>query len=138
MEGVGYTPGTGTQVAIETSSDGKLVQLVKTVVLNPWSYAGVTGGIVDTADVVLMAAPGVGKRIVLTSLQVHNSSATSSEIVLKSGATVIWRGYVPNVMTMMQNIVMSLRAAENTPLTFAVLVSGTATRISAQGTTENV
>lgn len=104
---------------------------------NFWSYAGATGGITNTSDVAVKAAAGAGVRNFLCSLQVSNSAAVASEIVVKDGATVIWRGYVPASMTTMVSVPMSpcLRGTANTALNVAMITTGTATRVSAQGYT---
>jgi len=102
-----------------------------------WGYAGATSGIVDTADVVLKAAAGVGNAVYLTSLQFLNTHATvSTEVVVKSGSTVIWRGYAPAVMKTMSTVTFSppLRSASNAALNFACITTGTQTYVSAQGT----
>lgn len=52
----------------------------------PWSYAAGSGGITDTNDVTLAAAPGVGRSNYLTSLQLQNTSATPTEVVIKGVA----------------------------------------------------
>lgn len=101
-----------------------------------WQYAGITGGIVDTADVVLTASAGAGLRNYLTSIQYINTAAVASEIVVKDGATVIWRGMAPASMTFPATVDFSaapLRGTAATALNVAMVTTGTATRVSAQG-----
>ena len=100
-----------------------------------WQFAGATGGITDTSDVALMAAGGASVRNHLLSLQYFNSAAVASEIVIKDGSTVIWRGYAPASMTQPAAIQFepALRGTANTALNVAMLTTGTATRVSAQG-----
>lgn len=100
-----------------------------------WSYAGVSGGITTTSDVTLIAAGGTSVRNYLSALQYINTSAVASEIVVKEGSTVLWRGYAPAAMTQAEKIMFEvpLRAAPNTPLTVALLTTATATIVSAQG-----
>lgn len=102
-----------------------------------WAYAGVTGGITNTADVALMAAAGAGVRNFLHSIQWKNTSTVASEIVVKDGATVIWRGHVSASMTVMDGWTFDppLRGTANTALNVAMLTTGTATIVSAQGST---
>jgi hypothetical protein len=102
-----------------------------------WHYAGVTGGITDTSDVALAAAAGAGIRNYLTAIQFKNISATASEIVVKDGSTVIWRGHAGASMTAMERIVfpVPLKGTANTALNVALLTTATATIVSAQGFT---
>ncbi len=100
-----------------------------------WRYAGVAGGITDAADVTLAAAGGASVRNYLASIQYHNTSATASEIVIKDGSTVIWRGYAPASMTVPATVAFEvpLKGTANTALNVAMITTGTATRVSAQG-----
>src|SRR6185436_1265106 len=61
-----------------------------------WKYAAASGGITDTADVVLHAAAGASLYNALQSIQFINTDLTvGTEVVVKDGSTVIWRGFVP-------------------------------------------
>lgn len=103
--------------------------------LAPWSYAAASGGITDTSDVTLAAAPGAGKSNYLTGIQVMNSSATATEVVIKSGSTVLWRAKFGASMIQPVNIEFTrpLIAANNTALTAACITTATVTYINAQG-----
>lgn len=105
------------------------------VVIAPWSYAAASGGITDTADVTLVAAPGAGKSNYLTSLQVCNTSGTATEVVIKSGSTVLWRCKVGASMIQPTSIsfLRPLVTANNTAMTAACITTATATYINAQG-----
>lgn len=107
-------------------------------VVVPWSYAAASGGITDTADVTLVAAPGAGRSNYLTSLQVCNTSATATEVVVKSGTSVLWRCKVGASMTRPAEIefLRPLIGANNTALTAACITTATATYIDAQGYTD--
>lgn len=60
-----------------------------------WHYAAASGGITDTSDVTLAAAPTNGQRNYLTALQITNKDATvGTEVVIKDGSTVLWRIYM--------------------------------------------
>jgi hypothetical protein len=59
--------------------------------LLPWSYVAASGGITNTTPVSLVAAPGIGKANFVTAVQLLNSSATATEVVITSGSTVLWR-----------------------------------------------
>lgn len=104
-------------------------------VVAPWSYAAASGGITDTADVTLAAAPGAGKSNYLTSLQVCNTSGTATEVVIKSGSTVLWRCKVGASMIQPTSIsfLRPLVTANNTAMTAACITNATATYINAQG-----
>lgn len=100
-----------------------------------WAYAGVTGGITNTSDVVLAAAAGAGLRNYCTAIQLFNSSATATEVVIKDGTTVIWRGRVGASMTNPVPITFPtpLKSSANAALNFACITTATATIVSAQG-----
>jgi len=101
----------------------------------PWSYAAASGGITDTADVTLVAAAGVGKSNYLTGLQVQNTSGTATEVVIKTGSTVLWRCRVGASMINPVDITFTrpLISANNTSLTAACITNATVTYINAQG-----
>jgi len=118
-------PVTGATAPLSTSDD--------------WFYAGATGGITGTSDVVLVAA-SANLYNTCSSLQFLNTSTTGTEIVIKDGSTIIWRGYAqPTVAAVTQpgmtaiTFVPPLRSSLNSALNFACLTTSSATRISAQG-----
>lgn len=118
------------------------VQGVQIVRLNQipeleWSYAAASGGIINTTDVVLAAAAGAGLRRYITSLQLKNTSATATEVVLKDGSTVIWRGHVSANMGSTEEIVFSspLRTSANAALNVACITTAAAVYVNAQGYT---
>lgn len=100
-----------------------------------WQYAGATGGITDAADLAVIAAGGAGVRNNMTGLQYQNISATPSEIVVKDGSTVIWRGYAAANMAAPAGLPPGtvLRGTANTAMNVQMVTTGTATIISAQG-----
>lgn len=100
-----------------------------------WSYAAAAGGITDTADVTLTAAPGNLSANYLSAIQVVNKGATATEVVVKSGSTVLWRTYAAanGVSLIDVTFARPLPAANNTALTAACITTGTATIINAQG-----
>lgn len=103
----------------------------------PFSFAGATGGIINTADVPIAAAGGAGVRNFLCSIWFKNMAAVASEIVIKDGATIIWRGHVSASMTFGEYLQFSppLKGTANTALNVALLTTATATIVSAQGYT---
>lgn len=101
-----------------------------------WTYVAAAGGITDTSDVTLKAEPGVGNAVYLRALQIANKHATTgTEIVIKSGSTVLWRGYAGPVAAGAMGIEFPdpLVSDNNTALTAACVTTGTATLINAQG-----
>ena len=78
------------------TTDGRLITRLNSIPENEWQYAAASGGIVNTADNVLIAAAGAGIKNYLTGLSVANADLIrGSEIVIKDGAsTVIWRMYL--------------------------------------------
>jgi len=117
------------------TTDGRLVTRQNSIPENEWQYAAASGGIVNTADNVLIAAAGANIKNYLTDLSVANANATASEIVIKDGAsTVIWRMYLA-ANAPIQSIKFStpLQSTANTALNVACITTGTQTYINAQG-----
>jgi len=115
--------------------DGRQIVRLNSIPENEWQYAAASGGIVNTADNVLIAAAGANIKNYLTGLSVANANATASEIVIKDGAsTVIWRMYLA-ANAPIQSIRFStpLQSSANTALNVACITTGTQTYISAQG-----
>ena len=93
-----------------------------------------SGGIVNTTDNVLVAAAGAGIKNYLTCLSIANASATATEVVVKDGSTVIWRGYVAANLTLKDiPFPTPLQSTANTALNVACITTATQTYISAQG-----
>lgn len=105
-----------------------------------WAYAAASGGIVNTTDVVIKAAAGASIRNYLTAISITNASAvTATEVVVKDGATVIWRGFV-GAQTLLNSVVgvvfpTPLRSTANTALNVACITTGAAVYVNAQGYT---
>jgi len=117
------------------TQDGRLITRLNSIPQNEWQYAAESGGIVNTADNVLIAAAGANIKNYLTDLSVANANATASEIVIKDGAsTVIWRMYLA-ANAPIQSIRFStpLQSTANTALNVACITTGTKTYINAQG-----
>jgi len=102
-----------------------------------WAYASAAGGIINTTDVVLAAAAGAGLRRFITSMQVKNVNATATEVVLKDGATIIWRGHVSASMGTTEEIIFTnpLKTTANAALNFACITTGAQVYVNAQGYT---
>lgn len=128
-----------------TSTDGQQVPLLvdKTGSASrrsntAWTYAGAEGGITNTSDVTLKAAAGIGNGVYLTGLQIVNKGGTATEVVVKSGSTVLWRTYAAANGANPINVAFPdpLVADNNTALTAACITTSSATIISAQGYTD--
>jgi hypothetical protein len=116
------------------TTDGRLITRLNSIPENEWQYAAESGGITDTADNVLIAAAGAGIKNYLTGLSVANANATVSEVVIKDGATVIWRMYLDaNAPIQSIEFVTPLQSSANTALKVACIKTGTRTYINAQG-----
>jgi len=115
--------------------DGRQIVRLDSIPENEWQYAAASGGIVNTADNVLIAAAGANIKNYLTGLSVANANATASEIVIKDGAsTVIWRMYLAaNAPIQSIKFVTPLQSSANTALNVACITTGTQTYINAQG-----
>lgn len=107
-----------------------------------WQYAAASGGITDTSDVTLVAAPGAGRRNYLCAIQIINTDATvGTEVVVKDGSTVLWRGFSPaSIAAVTQPTMVSIvfpvairQPTLNTALTAAAITTSSQTYISAQG-----
>ena len=101
-----------------------------------WSYAAASGGITNTTDVALAAAAGAGLRRYVTSIGISNASAVATEVVLKDGSTVIWRGYVAaNAPLTHIDFSNPLKTTANAALNVACITTASAIYINAQGYT---
>lgn len=100
-----------------------------------WRYAAADNGVGDTNDLALCAAQGAGKHIEVCSLQIVNAHAsTATEVMLKSGSTVIWRLRMPAAGTPVQfTFNPPLRCNSNEGLNFQCETASTVF-VSAQGT----
>lgn len=123
---------------IATTTDQSLVIRPFAVPELDWSYTALSGGITNTTDVVLAAAGGTSIRRYITGITIQNASATvATEVVLKDGATVIWRGYV-GTQTLLNSVVginflTPLKTSANTALNFACITTGSQVYVNAQG-----
>lgn len=113
---------------------GVPVMLPYAIPESTWQYGSSTA-VTNTSDVAVKAAAAAGIRNYVTGLQYHNTSATSSTIVVKDGATVIWACQAPASMTAPANIQfpVPLRGTAATALNVAMLTTATNTFVAAQG-----
>jgi hypothetical protein len=128
MHAYGQNPA-GAWVPLRVGDDGSQSQPIDPA----WSYAAAAGGITDTADVTLVAGT-TNKVNYLTSLQLANKSATATEVVIKDGSTIIWRGYAPATGDMRTATFSNpLRSTAGSPLKAACITTATNTLLNAQG-----
>jgi len=132
--------------AYASVASGDVADLITTVqgvqVVRPWqipelewSSAAAAGGITNTTDVVLGAAAGAGLRRFVTALQLKNAGTVATEVVLKDGSTVIWRGHLGASMTFSESHQFAdpLRTTANTALNLACITTGAQVYVNAQG-----
>lgn len=127
---------TGDTADLVTTLQGVLLTRPWQIPELEWSYAAAAGGVINTTDVILAAAAGAGLRRYLTSITLSNPSAVATEVVLKDGATVIWRGHLPANAVMAEVMFGNpLKTTANTALNFACITTGAAVYVNAQGFT---
>lgn len=99
-----------------------------------WSFACTTP-VVNTTDVVLKAAGAAGIKNYITAIQVKNTNAVATEIVIKDGSTVIWRGHVNASMPQHDYIEFPtpLKTTAATALNFACITTAANVYLNAQG-----
>lgn len=130
------TVATGDVADFITTLQGVLVTRPWQIPELEWSYAAASGGVINTTDVVLAAAAGAGLRRYITSMTLSNANATVTEVVLKDGATVIWRGHLgANAVNVQIRFENPLRTTANTALNFACITTAAAVYVNAQGFT---
>lgn len=129
---------------ISTEASGDIVDLISTLVgalvIKPfsipeqeWSYSP-TAAIANTTDVVLQASAGAGLKNYLTSIQMQNSGATATEVVIKAATTVIWRGFL-TASSQIASVTFAspLKTSAAQALNFACITTGASVYVNAQG-----
>lgn len=131
----GAMSATGDLVHVMATMIGALVQKPFSIPEANWSYTG--AAVVNTTDVVLAAAAGAGIRRYLTALQLKNTNATATEVVVKDGATVIWRLMLPANMANADTVLFPspLKSTANAALNLACISTGANVYVAAQGYT---
>lgn len=101
---------------------------------SPTAWASSGAAITTTADRTLVGAQGASLRGYLSGIQLVNSSATATEVVVKDGSTVIWRHYLPATSQPFDvEFVQPLRSSPNAALNFAAATTGAGVYVNAQG-----
>ena len=130
------TVATGDTTDLITTLQGVLITRPYQIPELEWSYAAASGGVTNTTDVALAAAAGAGLRRYICSMGLSNNSATATEVVLKDGSTVIWRGHLPaNAPNLHIDFSTPLRTTANAALNFACITTAAAVYVNAQGYT---
>jgi hypothetical protein len=129
-----YAGASGQRVTVKESTPLPTLTQPFVVPASRFNFAGATGGIVNTTAVPIVAA-ATGLRNYVAAVQYFNSAAVASEIEIRDGVTVIWRGFAPASMTAPVNVAfpVPLRGTANTAINVAMATTATATRVSAQG-----
>ena len=130
-----YVAGDAANISVTT--DGSLIAKPYAAPELDWQFA-CTAPIANTSDVVLKAAAGASVRNYITGIQIVNSSATiATEVVVKDGATVIWRGYVGIGTTLNSSVGIifqtPLKSTANTALNFACITTASSVYVNSQG-----
>jgi hypothetical protein len=128
------TAQTGDAVDLIATLVGALVVRPYSIPEQDWTFT-VAAPVTATADTVLQAAAGAGIKNYLAGLQIINTNAVATEVVIKDGATVIWRSYLPANMSMPFDVdfVTHPRTSANAALNFACITTGANVYVSAQG-----
>ena len=131
---------TGDVADLVTTLVGALITRPFAIPEQDWTYAAASGGIVNTTDVAIAAAAGAGLRRYLTGISIQNASATvATEVVVKDGSTVIWRGYV-GTQDLLNSVIgitfpTPLKTTANTAMNVACITTGAQVYVNAQGYT---
>ena len=127
-----YTSGTAFGAADAYFEAAPQIPMTSTYTSQSVKYAGALYS--GTADQPIMPAVA-GARNYIMSLQVKNVAGTASEIVVKDGSTVIWRGHLNGSMGQNENIqfLQPISSSVNTALNFAAITTGTSIYVNAQG-----
>lgn len=113
---------------------GRLVTLPYALPGSTWSYATANGGVTDTADDEAKAAVASTRHYV-TSVQVINAhDSTGTEVVIKDGSTVLWRGWAEQTGGgVSAKFDPPLRGTANTAINVANITNGSQTYFNLQG-----
>jgi hypothetical protein len=146
----GFTPNTDKVVAVgmmadATSSDvvdeGDIgiprITLDRRQIAQPFSdpenTVDGTASATGTSDTSVIAAPGAGLRLYITTIVIHNSSTTDAYVNIKDGSTTKLVVPAPGRAGAVINLPVPLRLTANTALQFASSASVTTMYVSAVG-----
>lgn len=126
---------TGDVADLITTMVGALIQKPYAIPEADWQYAPTAATTVNT-DVVVKAAAGAGIRNYITGFQVMNTHATvATEFVIKDGATVIFRSWLPANMQGDHDyrFATPLKGTANAAINFQAITTGANIYVNAQG-----
>ena len=125
---------TGDATEITATMVGALIQKPYAIPEADWQFACAAPVAVAT-DVVVKAAGAAGVRNYVTCIQLINTNAVASEVVLKDGAVVIWRGFVGASMVSMVDVqfITPLRGTAATALNFQAITAAASIYVNVQG-----
>lgn len=125
---------TGDTHDLITTMVGALIQKPYAIPEADFSWAA-PSAIAVTTDNVVKAAGAAGIRNYVTGVQLQNTGATATEVVIKDGATVIWRGFLPASMPGIAdvNFATPLKGSAATALNFACITAGANVYANVQG-----
>jgi hypothetical protein len=123
---------TGDTADLIATMGGALIQKDFAIPEADWQVA--PAAVTVTTDVVLKAAAAAGVRNYVTAIQMMNGSLVATEVVIKDGATTIWRGFLPDQMKtpIAINFTTPLRGTAATAVNFQCLTASSV-YVSAQG-----
>jgi hypothetical protein len=101
-----------------------------------WRYVAASGGITNTTAVTIADAPGTGKAVHLTEIEIINGNATGTEVAIRNGAAgdVLWRGFAvqalgPLIVKFQEPIICSV----DTLMEVVCVTTGSLTYVNARG-----
>lgn len=128
-----YTPvATGDVADFVATTVGVQIEKPYSIPEADWQVA--PANVTVNTDVALKTAGGATLRNYVTGIQLKNVSMVDTEVVIKDGATIIWRGFLPQSMKQTDVIVFNtpLRGSLNTAMNFQC-VTASNVYVSAQG-----
>lgn len=99
-----------------------------------WSFATAAAITVNT-DTIVKAAGAAGIRNYVTGVQLQNTGATATEVVVKDGSAVLWRGFLPATMPGIAdiNFATPLKGTAATAVNFACITTAANVYANVQG-----
>lgn len=127
---IGGTDAAGAMIILSVDGDGRLVS---TPYAPPTDSLDGTASTTGTGNTEVIAAQGAAVRIYVTTLIVSNSSATDTEVVIKSGTTARLTIPAPQKSGAIITLPRALRLGLNEALNFASVAGVTSMKVSAVG-----